>query len=344
MPTRSPLALIGGAALALATLLAGSPPARAQTLAAVKARDAVECGVSQGLKGFSIADEKGQWSGFDVDFCRALAAAILGDPAKVHFVPLSATERFEALRGGQVDLLSRNTTWTLSREAQLGLLFAGVTYYDGQGFLLKKSQAVDSALELGGTKVCVQAGTTTEVNLADYFAANGMRLELVRVGSPAESLAAYENGRCAAVSSDVSQLHAERLKLSAPTDHMILPDVISKEPLGPLVRADDVAWFNIVKWVHFALLNSEELGVGSRTIDEALRSGRPDVKRLVGTDGTFGESLGLSKDWAARAIRAVGHYGEIYERNLGSGSPLGIPRGLNQLWSMGGIQYAPPIR
>jgi general L-amino acid transport system substrate-binding protein len=331
-------------ALALLAPLVLAGGADAQTLATVKARGALTCGVSQGLGGFSAMDEKGEWTGFDVDFCRAVAAAVLGEAGKVRFVPLSAAERFEALKAGTVDLLARNTTWTMARETEMGLLFAGISYFDGQGFLLPKAKGVLSALELSGAKVCVQAGTTTEANLVDYFAANNMGLEIVRVASPAESRAAYDGGRCDVITSDMSQLYAERLALASPADHAILPDVISKEPLGPLVRGDDVGWFNIVKWVHFALINAEELGVDQGSVDAALRSAKPDVRRLVGTDGALGPSLGLTPDWAARAIRAVGHYGEVFERNVGAKSALGIPRGLNQLWSMGGIIYAPPLR
>jgi general L-amino acid transport system substrate-binding protein len=337
---------LAAAFAALAFLIAHSfaSPAAAQTLASVKARGSLACGVSQGLIGFSSVNDKGEWSGFDVDFCRAVAAAVLGDATKVSFVPLSTAERFEALSNAKVDLLARNTTWTMLRETQLDLLFVGITYYDGQGFLVQKSRGAVSALELSGVKVCVQANTTTELNLVDFFAANGMPVEIVKVSSPAEARSAYEAGRCEAITSDVSQLYAERHLLKAPSDHTILPDVISKEPLGPAVRGNDPAWFNIVKWVHFALINAEELGVGAKSVDDAVRSTKPAVKRLVGTDGALGETLGLSSDWAVRAVRAVGHYGEIFERNIGAASPLGIPRGLNQLWSMGGIQYAPPLR
>jgi general L-amino acid transport system substrate-binding protein len=336
----------GARALALAGLVCALfvSPSGAETLAAVRARGALVCGVSQGLAGFSSVDDKGEWSGFDVDFCRALAAAILGDPLKVTFVPLSTSARFDALSAGAVDLLARNTTWTMSRETQRGFLFAGISYFDGQGFLVRKARGAISARELAGAKVCVQSGTTTETNLADYFGANGLALHVVSASSPADARTSYESGLCDAVTSDVSQLHAERLALGSPTEHIILPDIISKEPLGPVVRGDDMAWFNLVKWVHFALINAEELGVDSKGVDAALRSTRPDVRRLVGTEGALGESLGLSNEWAARAIRAVGHYGEIFERNVGAASPLRIPRGLNQLWSMGGLQYAPPLR
>ena len=332
---------IVGAAIALGL---ASSPVLAATLDSVKERDRLICGVNTGLSGFSIPDGNGAWSGFDVDFCRAVAAAVLGDPAKVDYVPLTATDRFEALASARIDLLSRNSTWTLGREAGLGLTFVGITYYDGQGFLVPRSANVMSALELSGSKVCVQSGTTTEANLADYFTANNMAYEAVVTDSPAESIAAYGEGRCDVLTSDMSQLYAEKLKLDQPDEHIVLPDAISKEPLGPAVVAGDPKWASVVKWVYFALLNAEELGVSSETVDAALASAKPEVRRLVGVDGRFGEELGLSNDWAARMVRSVGNYGEIYERNLGVDSPLGIPRGMNQLWSRGGIQYAPPIR
>jgi general L-amino acid transport system substrate-binding protein len=334
---------LGRVAASLAFVIAATT-ASAQTLDAVKKKGALACGVNQGLAGFAIADAKGEWSGFDADFCRAVAAAVLGDGKAVTFVPLSAAERFDALRDGRVDLLSRNTTWTMGRETELGLTFAGTSYYDGQGFLVAKARNAVSALELTGAKVCVQPGTTTLANLRDYFAANAMTLEIVEAANPAAVREAYEAGRCDVVTSDVSQLYAERLALKQPSNHVILPDVISKEPLGPVVRASDPSWAAVVRWVHFALINAEELGIGQRSVAEAMASAKPDVKRFVGADGRLGESMGLSKDWAAKAVRAVGHYGEMFERNLGAASPLGIPRGLNQLWSMGGIQYAPPIR
>jgi general L-amino acid transport system substrate-binding protein len=329
-------------AIALCPLSVGV--ACGQTLKTVIERGSLVCGVSQGIYGFSIADDKGDWSGFDVDLCRAIAAAIFNDTSRVKFVPLSATDRFASLRSGDVDVLSRNSTWTMSREAELGLNFAAVTYYDGQGFLVRNARNVTSALELDGPRICVQPGTTTELNLADYFHVNKMAYQPVALSSPADALKAYDSGRCDVLTSDVSQLYAERLKLTTPGDHGVLPDIISKEPLGPAVRQGDDQWLNIVKWTHFAMINAEELGVSSKTIDEALKSERPDVKRLVGTEGHFGEALGLPKSWAAQIIKLVGNYGEVYERNVGVGSRLGIPRGVNQLWTSGGIQYAPPIR
>jgi len=330
--------------ITLAVAFASAPASAQQTLKAVKERGSLVCGVSQGLYGFSAPDDKGTWSGFDVDFCRALSAAIFNDPGKVKFVPLSTNERFEALKSGALDVLSRDTTWTMSRETSYGLNFGAVTYYDGQGFLIRASLNAESALELGGKKVCTQTGTTTELNLADYFRANHMKYELVALGTAEETLKAYDSGRCEVLTSDVSQLYSERLKLAKVGDHVILPDIISKEPLGPSVRQGDDQWFNIVKWTHFAMINAEELGVSSTTIDQALRSEKPDVKRLVGAEGDYGEQIGLTKDWVARIIKLVGNYDEVFERNVGTGSKLGIPRGVNNLWTNGGIQYAPPIR
>jgi general L-amino acid transport system substrate-binding protein len=334
----------GCAAIVLAGLAAHPPAASAQTLGAVKQRGSVNCGVSQGLAGFSIADDKGQWSGLDVDLCRAIAAAVFDDPTKVVFAPLSPAERFEALRANKIDVLARNSTWTMSRELEFKLSFVGVNYYDGQGFLVHRSPEVGSALELDGAKICVQADTTNADNLADFFKNNNLKYELTPASSPAEALKNYAEGRCAVLTSDVSQLYAQRLQLANPGDHVILPDVISKEPLGPAVRDNDPQWADIVKWVLFAMLDAEELGVSSKTVGDALKSKKPEVMRLVGSEGGFGERLGLADGWAVNVVKAVGNYGEAYDRNVGVKSKLGIPRGLNQLWSLGGIQYAPPIR
>ncbi len=319
---------------------AGSSP----TLTAIKARGELACGVNEGLPGFSYLDERGIWSGFDVDFCRAIAAAIFGDPKKVKLAPLTADARFQALRDGKIDVLSRNSTWTMGRETEYGLTFVGVTYYDGQGFMVPRALRINSALELDGAKVCVQSGTTTIDNLADFFTSNGMTLQEVISSSADEAIKNYDAGLCSVLTSDLSQLYALRLRLAKPRDQAILPDVISKEPLGPVVRDNDLQWISVVKWVYFAMINAEELGVSSRTIDQALRSQKPEVKRLVGTSGDFGERIGLTNAWAANIIRYVGNYGEVFERNLGAKTPLAIPRGLNQLWNEGGIQYAPPIR
>ncbi len=334
--------VIAAYVLAMAGLAhsAGSSP----TLTAVKARGALVCGVNEGLPGFSNVDERGIWTGFDVDFCRAIAAAIFGDPRKVKLVPLSADARFQALRDGKIDVLARNSTWTMGRETEFGLTFVGATYYDGQGFMVPRALRVNSALQLDGAKVCVQSGTTTIDNLADFFTSNGMTLQEVVSASTDKSIKNYAAGLCSVLTSDLSQLYALRLRLAKPRDQLILPDVISKEPLGPVVRNNDLQWISVVRWVYFAMLNAEELGVSSRTIDQALRSQKPEVKRLVGTTGNFGEEIGLTNAWAANVIRYVGNYGEVFERNLGAATPLAIPRGLNQLWSAGGIQYAPPIR
>ena len=335
---------LGALAAALALTAFCGTAALAGTLETVKQRGTLLCGVSEGLGGFSEKDAQGNWSGFDVDFCRAVAAAVLGDPKKVDFKPLSATQRFEALKAGTVDLLSRNSTWTLSRETQLGVAFAGITYHDGQGFLAKRSLGVDGALSLDKAKICVEAGTTTQLNLADFFTANSMTYEEKAFPSAAEALAAFQSGQCDVLTRDQSALHGERLRLTRPADAIVLPDVISKEPLGPVVRSDDFPWFTVVKWVNFALINAEELGIASTTIDDALKSQKPDVRRFTGAEGGFGKALGLDADWAVRSVKAGGNYAELYERNLGTGSPLAIPRGLNQLWSMGGILYAPPLR
>jgi general L-amino acid transport system substrate-binding protein len=319
--------------------------AAAQTLKTVQDRGMLSCGVSQGLPGFSAPDDKGNWTGIDVDVCRAVAAAIFNDPTKVKFVPLSAKDRFTSLQSGEIDMLSRNTTWTVSRDTSLGVNFTGVTYYDGQGFLVKKSLKVNSALELNSASVCVQTGTTTEQNLADYFKGNNMKYEVIAFASADETVKAYESGRCDVFTSDVSQLYAERLKLANPADHAVLPEVISKEPLGPLVRHGDDQWFDIVKWALFAMINAEELGITQKNVEDMAKStDKPELKRVFGTDGNLGEQLGLTKDWVIRIVKAEGNYGEMFDRNVGAGSKLGIARGLNQLWNKGGIQYAPPIR
>ncbi len=332
--------IIAGAALATAGVSAAS----AGTLEDVKAKGFVQCGVNPSLIGFGIADEKGEWSGIDVSFCRAVASAVFGDPTKVKFSPLNAKERFTALQSGEVDLLSRNTTWTMSRDSSLGLMFVGVIYYDGQGFMVRKSLGVSSALELSGAKVCTQTGTTTELNLADYFRSHNMPYEVVAFEKNEEVLQAYEAGRCDAYTTDASGLYAERLKLTNPDDHMILPEIISKEPLGPAVRQGDDKWFTIVKWTLFALINGEELGLTKANIDEKKTSDNPEIKRFVGAEGDFGTGIGLTNEWAYNVIKNVGNYGEIFDANVGPSTKLGIARGLNNLWSKGGIQYAPPIR
>jgi general L-amino acid transport system substrate-binding protein len=330
--------------VALAAVVAMASTATAQTLKTVRDRGQLICGSGGSLPGFSAVDDKGQWSGFDVDLCRAIAAAIFNDPSKVQFVSLTNADRLSALSSKRVDVLVRNTTWTMDRDTGLGLIFAAVNYYDGQGFMVRKALKTDTALELAGKSVCVQTGTTTELNLADYFRNNRLTYTAVTFPTIDELVKGYDAGRCDALTSDVSQLHSIRIGLSAPLDHTVLPEVISKEPLGPAVRQDDVQWLNVVRWVHFAMINAEELNVSRATLEEALKSQKPDVRRLLGVEGNLGEQLGLTKDWAARVVRLVGNYGEVFERNVGVDSKLAIPRGLNSLWDQGGIQYAPPVR
>jgi general L-amino acid transport system substrate-binding protein len=330
-------------ALALAGLAA---PATSQTrtLDAVKQKGMINCGVSTGVAGFSNPDDKGKWTGFDVDFCRALSAAIFNDPDKVSYKPLTAKERFTALQSGEADLLSRNTTWTISRDSAMGLAFAGITFFDGQGFIVKKSLGVKSAKELNGATVCVQTGTTTELNLADFFRTNNLQYKTVVFEKPDEAIAAYDSGRCDSYTTDASGLYSQRLKMKNPAEHVVLPEIISKEPLGPVVRQGDFQWFTLVKWVYFALLNAEELGVTQANVNEMLKSTNPEIKRLLGVEGDFGKGIGLENDWVVRIVKHVGNYGEIYERNVGESSAIKIARGVNNLWSKGGLQYAPPIR
>ena len=327
------------------TALASISAANAATLDTVKERQALQCGVSQGAHGFSTVNDKGEWTGMDADFCRGLSAAVLGDPAKAKFTPLSSKERFTSIQSGDVDILARNTTWTMSRDGGgIGLSFIGVLYYDGQGFMVKKSLGVDSAEKLAGAAVCTNAGTTTELNIADFFRARGQKYDIVTFEKSDEAVAAYVAGRCDVYSTDVSGLHGYRLRLANPDDHAIMPEVISKEPLGPAVRQGDEQWFKIARWVLFAMINAEELGVTAANVDEMKTSPNPEIKRLLGVEGDFGEKLGMSKDWGYQVIKAVGNYGEMFNRNLGEGSPMKIRRGLNNLWNKGGILYAPPVR
>ena len=318
--------------------------AAAQTLKAVKNRGVLNCGSNGTLAGFGLPDANGKWVGLDVDLCRAVAAAIFNDAEKVKFVPLSAKDRFTALQSGEVDLLARDTTWTVSRDSSLGLNFAGVNYYDGQGFMVRKALNVNSALELNGASVCVQQGTTSELNLSDFFHTHNMQLKSVTFATANEAVKAYDAGRCDAYTTDGSSLYSERLRLANANDHILLSGIISKEPLGPAVRQGDDQWFDIVKWTLFAMINAEELDITSKNIDEMKASTNPDIKRFVGTEGNYGEQLGLPKEWAVSIVKLVGNYSEVFERNVGSGSRLKIDRGLNKLWNKGGIQYAPPIR
>lgn len=318
--------------------------AQDNTLKNVKKRGAVVCGVSQGLPGFSNPDNQGSWTGMDVDVCRALAAAIFGNPKAVKYTALSAKERITALQSGEVDLLARNTTWSMHRDTALGVDFVGVNYYDGQGFMVRKELGVRSAKDLDGATLCTNQGTTTELNAADYFRANKMKFDMVAFEKADEAIAAYNTGRCDAYTTDHSALYAQRLKLTNPNAHMVLPEIISKEPLSPVVRQGDDNWADIVQWTHYATVAAEELGVSSKNIDRMKSSKNPSVRRLLGLDGTFGDNLGIRKDWAYQIVSHVGNYGEIFERNVGVKTPLGIKRGLNALWTKGGLQYAPPIR
>lgn len=335
--------MLGVAAVAVTASVASGA-----TLDDVKAKGFVQCGVNSGLPGFSSPNDKGEWSGFDVDYCRAIAAAIFGDPGKAKFAPTTTQNRFTALQSGEVDVLTRNTTWSISRDTSLGFNFAGVNYFDGQGFLInaKNLPGVNSALQLSGATVCVQAGTTTELNMADYFKANKMEYTPVVFEKLDQATAAYDSGRCDVFTSDQSGLYATRLTLTAPDEHVVLPEIISKEPLGPVVRQGDDQWYDIVKWVHFALLTTEELGITQANVDEMKASANPEVKRVLGEekDTKIGTDLGLTNDWVVKIVKGVGNYGEMFERNVGSGSPLKIARGLNAQWFKGGLQYAPPIR
>ena len=326
-------------ASAAALIVAGA--AHAATLDDIKKAGALKCGVSQGLPGFSNPDDKGSWTGIDVDYCKALAAAVLGDANKVKYVPLSAKVRFTALQSGEIDVLSRNTTWTFTRDTNLGLNFSGVLYYDGQGFMVRKKLGVKSARELSGAAVCTNTGTTTELNLADYFKSNGMKYKVVAFESSNEVVAAYDAGRCDVYTTDRSALAANRTKMKNPDEHMVLPEIISKEPLGPVVRQGDDQFGNIARWVLNALIIAEELGVSSKNIDQLASSKNPETQRLLGVTGKYGEYIGLDAKWAARAIKAVGNYAEMYERNV---TPIGLTRGVNNLWNKGGILYAAPFR
>jgi len=322
-----------------------STAANAGTLDDVKAKGFVQCGVSQGLPGFSNPDSSGNWTGIDADLCKAVAAAVLGDAKKVKFSPLSAKERFTALQSGEIDVLSRNTTWTATRDSALGLNFAGVNYYDGQGFMVRKSLGVKSAMELAGAAVCTNLGTTTELNVADFFRSHKMKYKLVAFEKADEVVAAYDAGRCDVFTTDQSGLAAQRLKLAKPDDHLVLPEVISKEPLGPVVRQGDDQWFDVVKWTLYAMLNSEEMGITSANVDSMKGSTtNPAVKRLLGTEGDIGKNLGLSSDWAYNIVKQVGNYGESFDRNVGLNTPLKLPRGVNNLWTKGGLMYGMPAR
>lgn len=338
------LTLLASVVAASTAMMATSTSAAESTLDKVTSQGFLTCGVSTGLPGFSNPNSKGEWEGIDVEYCQALAAAVLGDKTKVKYVPLTAKERFTALQSGEIDVLSRNTTWTLHRDTALGLNFVGVNYYDGQGFMVKKELGLTSAQELDGASVCVQSGTTTELNLADYFRNSGMSYKPVVFDTAAQTSKGFDAGRCDVLTTDQSGLYALRLNLADPKSAQVLPEIISKEPLGPVVRQDDDKWFNVAKWTLSAMINAEEYGISSKNADEMLKSKDPNIKRILGVDGPKGKGLGIRDDWGYQVIKQVGNYGESFERTVGTGSPLQISRGVNALWNAGGFMYAPPIR
>ena len=331
--------------LAAASVALVTGTAQAGTLADVQARGVVLCGVTTGLAGFAAPDSAGEWHGLDIDLCKAVASAVFGDASKVEYKPLSAEQRFTALQSGEVDFLARNSTWTLSRDSQLGLDFVAVNYYDGQGFMVKKSLGVTSAKELKGATVCVQEGTTTEKNLGDFDRVNSLGMQPVKFKDNEQAVGAYDEGRCDAYTTDASGLAAERTTMKDPSENIILPEIISKEPLGPVVRHGDNQWGDIVRWSHFATLIAEEKEITQANVGDVMASSTdPEVRRFLGVEDKMGEGLGLSNDWAVNIIKAVGNYGEIFERNVGLKTPLALARGLNDLWTRGGLQYAPPVR
>lgn len=338
------LTVLTSVVAASTAMMATTASAADSTLDKVLSQGFITCGVSTGLPGFSNPNSKGEWEGIDVEYCQALAAAVLGDKSKVKYVPLTAKERFTALQSGEIDVLSRNTTWTLQRDAALGLNFVGVNYYDGQGFMVKKDLGVKSAKELDGASVCVQSGTTTELNLADYFRNTGMKYKPVVFDTAAQTSKGFDAGRCDALTTDQSGLYALRLNLTDPNVAVVLPEIISKEPLGPVVRQDDDKWFNVAKWTLNAMVNAEEYGITSKNADEMLKSSDPNIKRILGLDGPKGKGLGIRDDWGYQIVKQVGNYGESFERTVGKGSPLQIARGANALWNAGGFMYAPPLR
>lgn len=328
--------------LTLGLLCAGA--AAAGTLETTRSAGSVRCGVHPGLNGFAAPDDQGKWHGFDIDFCRAIAAAVFGDASKVKEVALTPKARFTALQSGEVDVLARRATWTMTRDTALGLNFAAIHYFDGQAMMVRKSLGVASALQLAGASVCTSTGTTTELNIADYFRSNNLAYSVVAFEKPDEVVQAYDKGRCDVFTTDRSNLFAQRVKLAEPDAHLVLPEIISKEPIGPVVRQGDDQWLDIVKWTHHAMVNAEELGVTSANVDEMKASQNPEIKRLLGIEGDFGASLGLANAWAYNIVKQVGNYGETFERNLGHASLLAMSRAQNELWSRGGLIYAPPIR
>jgi len=330
------------AAVVFAFCFIAMAPAQADILANVKQRKTLLCGVDPGVPGFATVDDQRRWSGFDVDYCRAIAAAVLGDAKAVTFVPLTARERFKAIQDGSVDVLIRNTEWTMARDTSFGVTFVGVDFYNGQAFMVRRSLGINSALQLSGAKICVESGSAAEVAIAAYFKTHGMNYAPVMVDADGER-PAYETAQCDAFTGDLVTLYSQRLLLAAPDESIVLPEIVAKEPYGPLVPQADYRWQAVVRWVHFALLDAEELGITAGNVDAMTQSDNSDVRQLLGTDGTPGKSIGLDAAWAANAIAAVGNYGEIFDRNLGKDSALQIPRGLNALWTEGGIQFAPPV-
>lgn len=342
MMKRSMLAL--GAALMAWPAVAQTTAPAGPTLAATRAKGVVDCGAHPGAPGFGTTDSRGLYQGLEADTCRAIAAAIFGDPNRVRFTIVTSAARLPALQSGQIDVLPRTTTWTQSRDTANGLNFTAVNFYDGQGFLVRRSSGVQRATQLDGASICVTSGTTNELNLADWARSNRLRIRPVVFEQNDETRIAYESGRCDAFSTDASQLAGIRVALPRPDDHVVLPDIISKEPLAPAVRHGDDQWFDIVRWTIFALIEAEELGVTQANVDEMTRSERPEVRRLLGVSGDHGPFMGLDRRWAYNIVKAVGNYGEMFERHLGRGSPIGLPRGVNDLWTRGGLMYAPPIR
>jgi len=331
-------------ACGVAAAMANGAPAAAGVLDQVRQRGQVICGANPGLAGFGVPDDKGKWTGFDVDYCRAISAAIFGDPDKVKYVPLTAKDRFTALQTGEIDVLVRNTTWTMSRDTALGASFTNINFYDGQAFLVRAKLGLKSALELNGATICVQQGTTNELNMADFFRSHKMEYKPVSFGSAAETVRAYDAGRCDAFTSDSSALHAERLRMTNPSEHVVLPELISREPFAAAVRKGDDQWFDVVRWVGLGLVAAEDAGVTKANVDEKRSSDNPELRRMLGAEGKLGPAIGLPDEWLVNVVRAVGNYGEIYDRHFGETSRLKIPRGLNNLWNKGGLMYAPPIR
>ncbi|MBY4606597.1 amino acid ABC transporter substrate-binding protein [Rhizobium sp. 9T] len=329
--------------LGLSTVLCATA-AQATTLENVQKNGVLTCGTNAATAGFSLPDNDGKWTGFVVDYCRAVAAAVLGDAKKVKFIPLTPKDRFTALQSGEIDILAHNATWTSSRDSTLGILFAGTYFYDGQGFMVRKSDNIGAIKDLNGASICVTQGTTTELNIADYFRAQNITYTSVGFADEESVVKAFEEGRCDAMSADSSTLNASRMRMAKPDDSVVLPDLISKEPLGPVVRQGDDQWFNIAKWTLYILVAAEEFGVTSQNVDEMKSSANPNIGRLLGVEGSIGKDFGLKDTWTADVIKQVGNYGEIFDRSIGKDSPLKISRGANDLWNKGGLQYAPPIR